>query len=319
MKKTIIYACLCIALFFSGCAISVNTTKHSEQPWVGNQFDLSRTDYQVVRPVTYEFRATYVLGIGGWKSRRENAVDKLCEMADLSRNQQVVNITYRTFVNCILGPLVIRRETEAKGLLIEMLNDGNTQSQLPLTNVSPSKKALEGSTNHTYAEKVPKTHQPHIWSLPWETNSSKSPLSDSDIKPQEVKNKSKRPSEQELKDAHTRLLDSAIVQIPDANFKNYLLKKYDSNSDGELSRHEALRILMITLRPQQQIKDITGIEACKNVTSFSSKGNKFSKVDLSSLRYLESVWISPDCVDTLILPRKKHITVNLPENKIQYK
>lgn len=133
MKKSTIFVCMSAMILLVSCA-SVNMTNHSEQPWIGNSFDLSRTDYRVIRPVSYEFTATYVLGIGGWKSRRENAVEKLCAMADLSKRQQVVNITHRTFVNWIVGPLVIRRETAAQGLLIEFTGENDIPQTISSAN-----------------------------------------------------------------------------------------------------------------------------------------------------------------------------------------
>ena len=136
MKKLILFLCLSVAILVSSCIVSVNTTHHSGQPTVINSFDLSSKDFVIIRPVSYTFRATYVIGIGGWKSRRINAVQELCAMADLTKNQQVVNITSRTFVNFILGALVVRRETTAEGLLIEFTNGNNINTVIAEENIS---------------------------------------------------------------------------------------------------------------------------------------------------------------------------------------
>ncbi len=121
MKKNFLFANVLIicALLLQGCAISVNTTKHNEQPWIGNPFDMARTDYRIVKEINAQTKATYVLGIGGWKSRKDNAVEMLLKSVDLKHNQQLVNITHNTFINVIVCGIVVRKVTTAHGYIIE--------------------------------------------------------------------------------------------------------------------------------------------------------------------------------------------------------
>lgn len=124
MKKVSnkIWMLLFCSVILMGCAISINTTDHKNQPWVANPFDMSRNDYTYIKDVKCEFSATYVLGIGGWKSKQKNAVEELCAQADLNLHQRVVNITHKTRVNVIVCGLVVKRVTSATGQLIQLGN-----------------------------------------------------------------------------------------------------------------------------------------------------------------------------------------------------
>ncbi|WP_298221046.1 T9SS type A sorting domain-containing protein [Flavobacterium sp.] len=93
-----------------------------------------------------------------------------------------------------------------------------------------------------------------------------------------------------------------IINIPDANFKNYLLTQNtvetngdwipdavaDANQDGEIDQNEALAVTIIWPN-SLQITDLTGLEYFTNVTFLDFSGNFVTAVDLHTLHHLKTV------------------------------
>lgn len=120
-----------MAVTLCSCVISIPITKYENEPYLNN-FDFLSKEYKVIGPVEYTTSHTYVLGIGGFKDRRKNAVEELYKSANLSKRQQVVNISTNSFVNVIVCGLVVQKKTTAKGTLIEY-TDGDYCSIQPAT------------------------------------------------------------------------------------------------------------------------------------------------------------------------------------------
>lgn len=82
-------------LLFTGCGISQNLTSNTNV----NQTNvvLSKKNFHVVKTVSAEVEATYVLGIGGLskKALRNNAVAELTKKANLTGSQALVNVTVK--------------------------------------------------------------------------------------------------------------------------------------------------------------------------------------------------------------------------------
>lgn len=80
------------------------------------------------------------------------------------------------------------------------------------------------------------------------------------------------------------------VNIPDANFKAYLLPYVDVNHDNEVQLTETQNLGSINISSNYNISDLTGIESFTNLISFSIKYNPVSApVDLSQntqIKYL---------------------------------
>ena len=77
-----------------------------------------------------------------------------------------------------------------------------------------------------------------------------------------------------------RIKDSiTIFEIPDANFKVYLLENFDENKDGNISLLEAKTVKEINC-PGKEIEDFTGIEKFTNITFLDCSNNKLEELDI---------------------------------------
>jgi len=83
-----------------------------------------------------------------------------------------------------------------------------------------------------------------------------------------------------------------IVNIPDSNFKKYLLNDYlptiDVNGDGEIQESEALIVSSLTL-PPYRITDVTGIRSFENLEDFILMDNYITSLDVSGLSHLQYI------------------------------
>lgn len=97
MKKFLSLVVMFVAatLLFTSCGISQNLTSNTNV----NQTNvvLSKKNFHVVKTVSAEVEATYVLGIGGLskKALRNNAVAELTKKANLTGSQALVNVTVK--------------------------------------------------------------------------------------------------------------------------------------------------------------------------------------------------------------------------------
>lgn len=75
------------------------------------------------------------------------------------------------------------------------------------------------------------------------------------------------------------------VEIPDANFRTYLLEKFDINRDGMISLAEAKRVKEIDCSGRN-IKVLDGIEKFANLERLICKDNELSELELRYNRKL---------------------------------
>ena len=74
--------------------------------------------------------------------------------------------------------------------------------------------------------------------------------------------------------------DSKIfVEIPDPNFKAYLLEKFDANQDGKISLEEAKAVIEIDCS-NRNIADLTGIEKFENLETLNCNNNRLEELDV---------------------------------------
>lgn len=83
---------------------------------------------------------------------------------------------------------------------------------------------------------------------------------------------------------------SAVVPVPDPVLKGYLLWRYDTDSDGELSAGEAAEIRAIELM-SDEIASLSGIEYCGNLSHLAVNASRNSE-DEPSVGRLTSVDLS---------------------------
>ena len=99
------------------------------------------------------------------------------------------------------------------------------------------------------------------------------------------------------------------IPIPDANFKAWLVERYDSDKDGEISANEALAVTAIEVSTHE-IHSLEGIRYFTNLETLSAIGSRASDrtilgqltaLDLSGLGRLSSVTVRHNHITTLTL------------------
>ena len=83
----------------------------------------------------------------------------------------------------------------------------------------------------------------------------------------------------------------AIINIPDANFKAYLVENFDTDKDGEISEEEASVVTSIWC-DTMNIKSLQGIEYFTSVWKIYAPYNQISTIDLSKNLNLGSLVLS---------------------------
>ena len=79
-----------------------------------------------------------------------------------------------------------------------------------------------------------------------------------------------------------------IVEIPDANFKAYLLENFDTNNDGNISQSEADAVKEINCSGRE-IKDLAGIEKFTNLESLDCSNNKLDDIEVQHNKKLNKL------------------------------
>ncbi|WP_289044456.1 T9SS type A sorting domain-containing protein [uncultured Olleya sp.] len=100
------------------------------------------------------------------------------------------------------------------------------------------------------------------------------------------------------------------VNIPDANFKNYLLadSAINTNSDSEISVAEAQAFSGELLINGLSISDLTGIEAFVNITRLDCYSNNLTALDVSNNLALTRLHCSDNQIETLDISANTLIT-----------
>lgn len=96
------------------------------------------------------------------------------------------------------------------------------------------------------------------------------------------------------------------VQIPDEYFRFYLLKKFDDNSDGSLSKQELADIRKLDIS-SRSISNLSGIEYMTSLKVLYADNNNFSIIDLSSNPNLKYAAIKNPKLTTIIIEKVQEI------------
>jgi len=70
-----------------------------------------------------------------------------------------------------------------------------------------------------------------------------------------------------------------IVEIPDSNFKAYLIENFDTNKDGNISLSEVKAVKVIDCS-DRDIKDLNGIEKFENLERLICSNNELNELNL---------------------------------------
>jgi len=79
-------------------------------------------------------------------------------------------------------------------------------------------------------------------------------------------------------------LNAQNVNIPDVNFKTYLIEnpEINTNGDSEISVTEAQSFTGAINCSNMNISDLTGIEAFVNITELDCRGNQLTSLDMNT-------------------------------------
>lgn len=106
-------------------------------------------------------------------------------------------------------------------------------------------------------------------------------------------------------------LNAQNVNIPDANFKAYLVGNtlINTNADAEISVGEAANFTGQIVCNALSIADLTGIEAFTGSISLDAKDNQLTTLDLSANTGLGgTVWLNNNYLTSLIMPVSAGVT-----------
>ena len=109
------------------------------------------------------------------------------------------------------------------------------------------------------------------------------------------------------------------VDIPDANFKAYLVGNtgINTNGDAEIQVSEARAITGYIDVSGYSIADLTGIEAFTALTELYCSGNQLTSLDVSQNTELMELWCDDNSLNTLVLPISSTLEVlNCQKNSL---
>lgn len=114
------------------------------------------------------------------------------------------------------------------------------------------------------------------------------------------------------------LFNTAIVNIPDANFKNYLIgnTSLNTNGDGEIQVSEAEDYrLSLNIPFTTTINDLTGLEAFTSATVLNCEKCNVNSVDLTKNTRLRTLTLRNSNITNIDLSNNSLLNLNLSSNR----
>lgn len=108
-----------------------------------------------------------------------------------------------------------------------------------------------------------------------------------------------------------------VLDIPDPNFKAYLVANYDQNSDNEISRFEIEKLKSLIVS-SLGIASLEGIEHFTNLEGLACDNNSLTELDLSKNTQLTKLTCGYNKISKLILPpnAEKMTWLSCGDNKL---
>lgn len=108
-----------------------------------------------------------------------------------------------------------------------------------------------------------------------------------------------------------------VLDIPDPNFKAYLVANYDQNSDNEISRFEIEKLKSLIVS-SLGIASLEGIEHFTNLEGLTCDNNSLTELDLSKNTQLTELTCDYNKISKLILPpnAEKMTWLSCGDNKL---
>ncbi len=97
------------------------------------------------------------------------------------------------------------------------------------------------------------------------------------------------------------------ISISDTNFRNYLIREFDLDSDGEISNHEASLISEINCS-KLSINSLNGVEHFINISTLNCSHNNLTSIDLSKNKLLTSLNLSYNELKTVDISNLTKVT-----------
>ena len=124
-----------------------------------NSVALNQGNFQFIKTVSAETKATYILGIGGMSSSAtSDVVNALTENAELERNQALANIHIKTTTKFWFGGLVCKRTITATANVVEFYDTETKTFYKPTHNAFTIEEdsIVDNKTNTQVHSKGPK-------------------------------------------------------------------------------------------------------------------------------------------------------------------
>lgn len=109
-----------------------------------------------------------------------------------------------------------------------------------------------------------------------------------------------------------------VVNIPDSNFKNYLLSQpsINTNGDGEIQVTEARRVTVLNISGKN-IADLTGIREFIALYDLRCQNNMLSSLDLAGLRNLRFLYSADNRLSSINIASNNELQyIDLRRNQL---
>lgn len=112
--------CGALVALFASCGVSMPMTSNLNENQT--QVQLAGKNYKIVKQVSGEAQASYVLGIGGMsnKALAKNSYAEMVKAAELTGSQAIINVT--TEENNLFALVYIKRNIRTYGTVIEFID-----------------------------------------------------------------------------------------------------------------------------------------------------------------------------------------------------
>lgn len=87
------------------------------------------------------------------------------------------------------------------------------------------------------------------------------------------------------------VLSANEADFPDANFREFVITKYDLNADGSLSQEEMSKVANLNMN-DKKISDLNGIKLFTGLRSLTINKNSLTTLDVSGMQNLQSVIVN---------------------------
>lgn len=176
MKKITLFLCCSLIVFLSSSCTTTHIIPLANAPQTN--VILKENNFRILKKVTGEWSATYVLGLGGTsrETLANNSLAKMIENAQLKDNQAIINTTTAASTIYILFPLYTEVTSVSTGYVIEFIGHSTN-------NLSSSFSTTENKISNDEKEKRSSSTQSNEQNQPHSIAAQVSTTNNNDITP----------------------------------------------------------------------------------------------------------------------------------------